>query len=87
MSERFNKKSLLEKVVERTGVAPEISVAVVDAFLDEIYQAIKQGEPVMLLNFGTFYVREERSSRVFKFSPSQKWRAMLGWSSTYKGAL
>ncbi|MBI3942720.1 MAG: HU family DNA-binding protein [Chloroflexi bacterium] len=87
MSERYNKESLLEKVVERTGVTPDVAAAVVDAFLDEIYQAIKQGQPVTLRNFGTFYIREERSSRVFKFSPSQKWRAMLGWSSTYKGVL
>jgi DNA-binding protein HU-beta len=87
MTERSSKESLLERVVERTGVAPDVGAVVIDAFLDEIYQAIKQGQSVTLRNFGTFYVRPERSAWVFKFSPSQKWRALFGWSSTYKGAL
>lgn len=82
MTERSSKESLLERVVERTGVAPDIGAAVIDAFLDEIYQSIKQGQSVSLRNFGTFYVRPERSSWVFKFNPSQKWRALFGWSST-----
>jgi DNA-binding protein HU-beta len=32
-------------------------------------------------------VRHERDSWVFKFNPCQKWRALFGWSSTYKGEL
>jgi DNA-binding protein HU-beta len=55
--------------------------------LEEIYQALKQGESVSLRDFGTFYVRPERESWVFKFNPSQKLRKLFGWSSTYKGQL
>jgi hypothetical protein len=47
--------------------------------------AFKQGQSVSLRNFGTFYVRPERSNWVFKFNPSQRLRKLLGWSSTYKG--
>jgi DNA-binding protein HU-beta len=60
---------------------------IVDAFLDEIYQAIKRGDSVTLKNFGSFYVRPEPENWVFKFNPSQKWRTIFGWSSTYKGDL
>lgn len=87
MTKRPGKEDLLEKVIERTGVAPDVAATVVDAFLDEIYQCLKQGQPVNVRNFGTFYVRPARESWVFKFTPSQKWRAMLGWSSSYKGEL
>jgi len=32
-------------------------------------------------------VRAGRSSWVFKFNPSQRLRALFGWSSTYRGSL
>jgi DNA-binding protein HU-beta len=35
---------------------------IVDATLEEIYEALKQGEYVSLGNFGTFCVRPERES-------------------------
>jgi DNA-binding protein HU-beta len=40
---------------------------------------------VTLRGFGSFYVRPERSTWVFRFSPGQRLRALFGWSSTYKG--
>lgn len=87
MTKRPGKEDLLDRAIERTGAASEMAGAVVDAFLDEIYQSLKQGQPVNVRNFGTFFVRPARESWVFKFTPSQKWRAMLGWSSTYAGEL
>lgn len=87
MSNRIDKKELVRRVSQRvvkgTGTVEEI----VDATLEEIYQALKQGECVSLRNFGTFYVRPERRSWVFKFNPSQRLRKLFGWSSTYKGKL
>lgn len=83
----MDKKDLIERTALRTGANKKQIEEILDAALDEIYQSIKRGESVSLRNFGTFYVRPERSSTVFKFSPSQKWKAMLGWSSTYKGDL
>jgi DNA-binding protein HU-beta len=40
---------------------------------------------VTLSGYGNFYVRQERERWVFKFNPSQKLRALFGWSSTHKG--
>jgi DNA-binding protein HU-beta len=87
MSDRINRDELVHLVVQRTGQDAEVVDKVVDAFLDEIYQAMKRGNGVTLKNFGGFYVRPERESWVFKFNPCQKWRALFGWSSTYKGEL
>ncbi len=87
MSNRIDKQELVRRVSDRvvkgTGTVEEI----VDATLEEIYQALKQRECVSLRNFGTFYVRPERDSWVFKFNPSQRLRKLFGWSSTYKGEL
>ena len=87
MSERVDKEELIARVSRRvtkgTGTVGEI----VDATVEEIYEALKQGESVSLRNLGTFYVRPERNSWVFKFNPSQRLRKLFGWSSTYKGEL
>ena len=87
MPDRIERDELVHLVAQRTGQDVEVVSKVVDAFLDEIYQAMKRGDGVTLKNFGGFYVRPERESWVFKFNPCQKWRALFGWSSTYKGEL
>lgn len=87
MSARMTKKDLVRRVAERTGQTVDETDMLVDAVLDEIYEALKRGESVSLQNFGTFYVQPKRDSWVFKFNPSQKLKALFGWSSTYKGDL
>jgi DNA-binding protein HU-beta len=85
MSDRIDKKELVRRVAERVVTGTGTVEEIVDAMLEEIYEALKQGECVSLRNFGTFYVRPERGSWVFKFNPSQRLRKLFGWSSTYKG--
>ena len=85
--QRMDRDSLVEHVVARTGNSAKTVEKIVDAALEEIYASIKRGESVSLRNFGTFYVRPERSTWVFRFNPSQRLRKLLGWSSTYKGEI
>ena len=87
MSDRIERDDLIRFVAQRTGQDAGTVEVVVNTFLDEIYQTIKRGQGVTLKEFGGFYVRPERESWVFKFNPCQKWRALFGWSSTYKGEL
>lgn len=87
MTQRLEKMDVVHLVSERVGRDPEAVAEVVDAFLDEMYEALKQGQSVSLRGFGSFYVRPERESWVFKFNPSQRLRKALGWSSTYNGPL
>jgi len=87
MSDHIEREELVRLVAQRTGQDVETVDKVVDAFLDEIFQAIKRGQGVTLKGFGGFFVRPERGSWVFKFNPCQKWRALFGWSSTYKGEI
>jgi DNA-binding protein HU-beta len=85
MSDRIEREELVRLVAQRTGQDVEMADGIVEAFLDEIYQALKRGQGVTLKGFGGFFVRPEHESWVFKFNPCQKWRALFGWSSTYKG--
>lgn len=85
MSERIDLRELIQRVSLRVGQDAATPDPIVETTLEEIYEALKNGECVSLRNFGTFYVRPEPESWVFKFSPSQRLRKVLGWSSTYKG--
>jgi len=87
MSERIDRKALIDLVSAQVGQDSTLVGEIVEATLEEIYQALKRGKCVSLRNFGTFYVRPERKSWVFKFNPSQRLRKLFGWSSTYKGEL
>jgi DNA-binding protein HU-beta len=87
MTERIEKPELVARVARRLGMKPEEAEPIIEVTLDEIYQALKNKERVSLRNFGAFYIRPEGRSWTFKFNPSQKWRALFGWSSTYKGEL
>jgi len=87
MSDRIDKSALITLVTDRVGRDREMVEEIVEATLEEIYEALKRGECVSLRDFGTFYVRPERDSWCFKFNPSQRLRKLFGWSSTYKGTL
>ncbi len=85
MANRVQKKELTQRLAQRMETDEKTASAWLDAVTEELYEALRLGESVTLPNFGGFYVRQERSSWVFKFNPSQKLRALFGWSSTYKG--
>jgi DNA-binding protein HU-beta len=77
MAERVDKSELTHRVARRLDRDGETVAEIVDGFLEEIYAALKRGDRVSLRGFGSFYVRAERDSWVFRFSPSQRLRALL----------
>jgi DNA-binding protein HU-beta len=87
MTGRIEKLDLVRLVARRVDRDAETVGAILDACLEETYEALKRGECVSLRGFGTFYVRPERESWVFRFNPSQRLRALFGWSSSYRGPL
>lgn len=80
----INKKALIEQVSLKTGQPKNYVETVLDATLEEIMRSLEQRESVSIQNFGTFYIQQRRESCIFNFSPSQRLRKILGWSSTYK---
>jgi len=82
----MNEKELIQNIARETGADIEVVEKVFNATIEQIFQSLKNCESVTIRNFGRFYIRSGHSrTMVFKFSPSQKLRKLLGWSSTYKG--
>lgn len=87
MFERIDKKALIKQLASRMDTDESTAASWLDAILENLYENFKQGKSVTLQGFGSFYVKPKTPTWVFKFNPGQKLRAMLGWSSTYKGKI
>lgn len=85
MTDRLQKQKIAQRLAARMATDEKTAVAWLDAVTETLCEAISAGESVTPPGFGGFYVREERNGRAFKFNPSQRLRALLGWASTYKG--
>lgn len=85
MSDRIEKDELARRLATRMQSDVVTAGAWIDALTETLYESFKAGESVTLRGFGSFYVREERRTWVFRFNPGQRLRALFGWSSSYKG--
>jgi DNA-binding protein HU-beta len=85
MSDRIEKDELARRLAARMHTDAATAGAWIDGLVETLYESFKAGESVTLRSFGSFYVRPERSTWVFRFNPGQRLRALFGWSSTYKG--
>ena len=61
----MNKTDLIDAVASEADVSKAEAARVVDALIDSITRALKKGDTVTLVGFGTFQVRERaaRSGR------------------------
>ena len=84
-TERIQKKEFARLLAAHMKTSEAVSAMWLEAVLDTLYESFRRGQSVTLSGFGNFYVRPERERWVFKFNPSQRLRALFGWSSTYKG--
>lgn len=87
MTERVGKNEFVTELARRMETGEATATRWLDGLTETLYDNFKAGKGVTLPGFGSFYVRPERSKWVFKFSPAQRLRAVLGWSSTYKGKI
>ena len=54
----MNKSELIDAVAESAGLSKADATKAVDAFASTVTSALKQGDQVTLVGFGTFTVRE-----------------------------
>ena len=59
----MNKAALVTKIAEKTDISKKNVEAVLNAFTDSVLEALKEGEKVQLMGFGSFEVKE-RAARV-----------------------
>jgi DNA-binding protein HU-beta len=86
MADRIQKDELARRLGVRMQADPATAAVWIDALVETLYESLKAGKSVTLKGFGSFYVRPERSTWVFKFNPGQRLRALFGWASSYKGS-
>jgi DNA-binding protein HU-beta len=81
----MNKGDLVEKIAASTGTSKTAAAAAIDTLIDAITMALKKGDRVTLVGFGTFSVSQRKARngrnpqtggvlkiaarRVAKFSP------------------
>lgn len=61
----MNKQELITSISEKTGLTKKDSGAALDAFTEAVAASLAKGEPVRLLGFGTFDVKN-RAARTGK---------------------
>ena len=59
----INKTDLVLKISEKSGLSKKDCECALNACIDSITEALKSGEKIQLIGFGTFEVRE-RSARI-----------------------
>lgn len=59
----MNKNELIDAVADSTGLSKNDSMTAVDSVFDAITAALKNGEDVRLVNFGTFTVTKRAASQ------------------------
>lgn len=57
----MNKTQLVDKIAEKTGLKKKDSAAALAAVLESIEEALRKGEKVQLVGFGTFEVRARKA--------------------------
>ena len=86
--ENIKKKEFASLLARKMKTDDKTAEVWIDAFTDTLFECFKKERGVVITNLGTFYLRiTSRGDSVFRFNPSQKLRALFGWSSTYKGNL
>lgn len=56
----MNKTEFISAIAEKSGLTKADSKKAVDAFADVIVEALKSGDKVALVGFGTFSVKESK---------------------------
>ena len=61
----MNKSQLIDKIADGADISEAAAGRALDAFIDAVGEALKEGDQVALVGFGTFAVRERaaRSGR------------------------
>ena len=54
----MNKVTLVAKIAEKSGLSKKQAELALGAFIDSVTEALKEGDKVQLMGFGTFDVKE-----------------------------
>ena len=71
----MNKSQLIDKIADGADISKAAAGRALDAFIDAVGEALKEGDQVALVGFGTFAVRERaaRSGRNPRDYRNRRW--------------
>jgi nucleoid DNA-binding protein len=70
----MNQAELAKKLAEKSQLSPEGAEKFVDAFAEVLADYFKKGEKVVIAEFGSFFVGQDKS---VQFSPSLKVKELI----------
>ena len=86
MADNVKNKEFVKLLAQRMNADEKTAEIWLSAVSDILYDCFKNERGVTLTHLGNFYLRvTSRGDTIFRFNPSQRWRSLFGWSSTYKG--
>lgn len=61
----MNKQDIIARIAEEAGITKVAATAAVDTFFDSLTKALKKGQPITFVGFGTFKTanRKARTAR------------------------
>lgn len=68
----MNKKELVNAVADKAGFTAKDTGIFVDAYIDVITEALKAGDKVQLVGFGTYEVKEKEAREGFNPATGEK---------------
>ncbi len=90
----MNKAELVARVARDTGLTKAVVLRALDGVLEQVARSLKKGEPVKLVDFGTFLVSRRRARAAHnphtgeamrvparrwpRFAPGKALKAMVG---------
>ena len=71
----MNREGFAKKIAAKSQLSEAEAAKFVDAFCETLTDYFKKGEKVVIADFGSFYVRDDKS---VQFNPSAKLRDQVG---------
>ena len=67
----MNKATLIAKIAEKSGLNKKQAEAALTAFTDTVVEALKEGDKVQMMGFGTFEVKDRAARTARKPSTGE----------------
>ena len=80
----MNKVTLVAKIAEKSGLSKKQAELALGAFIDAVTEALKEGDKVQLMGFGTFEVKERAARTGRNPSPGEAIEIPASKTPTFK---
>lgn len=71
----MNSEGFAKKLAEKSRLSEEEAIKFVDAFSETLSEYFKKGEKIVIADFGSFYVKDDKT---VQFNPSAKLKEKIG---------